>query len=148
LKNYKKGKLDGEYISYYSNRIIKRKEKYRHGKFINGNCYSISGQDTTFFPRFLMASFPGGNNELNKYIISNLKYPKEALKQNIYGKVFVSFVINKEGEVEDIKVIKGVNFFLDRSALDVVKNMPKWIPGRQDGVPVKMLFTIPISFKI
>ena len=94
-------------------------------------------------------SFPGGEKAFSKYLAENIIYPKEAKEKGIEGKVYLQFVINEEGSVTDVKIIrKSVNSSLDEEAIRVVKNMPKWIPGKQNGKVVKVQFTLPIVFKL
>lgn len=95
-----------------------------------------------------LPEFPGGWVELMKYLHKNLKYPALAEKQNIQGKVVISFIINKDGTMADIKVSRSVDPLLDREALRVVKAMPKWKPGVMYNKPCRTLFAIPVVFKI
>ncbi len=95
-----------------------------------------------------MPEFPGGDLELRKFIAENVKYPAEAKEKKIKGKVFVQFVINKDGNVEDVKLARGVDPLLDEAAMDVVKSLPQWKPGRQRGQNVKVSFTVPINFQL
>tara|TARA_B100001287_G_scaffold7021_1_gene5395 strand:- start:16946 stop:17362 length:417 start_codon:yes stop_codon:yes gene_type:complete len=92
--------------------------------------------------------FPGGNAYLYKYLAEDIKYPEMAKENGIQGKVFVQFVVWKDGTIRDVKVVKGVHKTLDNEALRVVKEMPKWKPGKQDGKAVNARFTMPIKFRI
>lgn len=93
-----------------------------------------------------MPEFPGGEVELRKYIAKSVKYPVIAQENGIQGRVYVSFVVSKKGEVTDVKVARGVDPNLDKEAIRVVKAMPKWKPGKQRGKPVKVSYTVPINF--
>ena len=93
-----------------------------------------------------MPEFPGGESALHQYIAKSIKYPVIAQENGIQGRVYVSFVINAKGEVTDIKIARGVDPALDKEAIRVIKNMPKWKPGKQRGKPVKVSFTVPINF--
>jgi len=92
--------------------------------------------------------FPDGNNGLVKYLSENVKYPKKALEKGICGKVLVQFVIDDKGKVTKVEVLKGVEKTLDKEAVRVIKSMPKWIPGKKNGKPVKVRYTIPLTFKM
>jgi len=92
--------------------------------------------------------FPGGEQGLINYITDNLKYPKKARRKGIQGKVFVTFVIEKDGSLSTINVAKGVHPLLDEEAVRLVKNMPAWKPGWANGQPVKVRFTLPLNFKV
>ena len=95
-----------------------------------------------------LPEFPGGLSEYVKWLTKNLKYPEEARRQHLQGMVMVSFVINRDGSLTDIKVEKGVHPLLDNEALRVMKTMPKWKPGIQDDKPCRTLFAVPIIFKL
>lgn len=93
--------------------------------------------------------FPvGGVEGLNKWISQNVKYPEIAKENGVTGKVFVQFVIDKDGKVTNVEVVRSVDPYLDKEAVRVVKSMPDWKPGSQRGKPVKVSFNIPINFKL
>ena len=94
-----------------------------------------------------MPLFPGGLYYLMSYLSENIQYPNEALKQGIQGRVVVSFVVEKDGTLSNVKIVRSVNPSLDAEALRVVEAMPDWIPGKQDGKFVRVKFNVPISFK-
>ncbi|MBP5667027.1 MAG: energy transducer TonB [Salinivirgaceae bacterium] len=95
-----------------------------------------------------MPEFPGGDVALRTYIAQNVKYPEIAKENGLSGKVFVQFVINQKGEVQDVKIARGVDPALDKEAIRVVQNLPKWKPGSQRGKPVKVSYTVPINFQL
>ncbi len=92
--------------------------------------------------------FPGGRDEMFKYLGQNIKYPEAAAKANVTGKVFVNFVVTTEGEIKDITILKGIGFGADAEAVRVVKNMPRWKPGMQSGRAVNVRYNLPIAFEI
>ncbi|MBR6081663.1 MAG: energy transducer TonB [Salinivirgaceae bacterium] len=94
-----------------------------------------------------MPVFPGGDSAMCEYITENLVYPAEAKDKNLEGKVFVQFVINKNGEVVSPRIARGIDPILDDEVLRVVRNMPKWIPGKNNGNPVNVMKTIPVNIK-
>ena len=95
-----------------------------------------------------MPEFPGGAAGLMRYLQENIKYPPEAAKNNIEGRVIVQFIIDKTGEVGDVKVVRPISEELDAEAVRVVKTLPKFEPGRQDGEAVSVWYTLPIVFKL
>ena len=95
-----------------------------------------------------MPQFPGGDAELMKYIQDHLKYPVIAAENGIQGRVIVRFVVSKTGEIQDVTVLRGVDSSLDKEAVRVIKSMPKWIPGKQNGNNVAVYFTVPVMFKL
>ncbi|MDD3876037.1 MAG: energy transducer TonB [Bacteroidales bacterium] len=95
-----------------------------------------------------MPVFGSTPNALNEYIASHVRYPDEAKENGIQGKVYVSFVVTKTGNVADVKVANFVNEFLDAEAIRVISAMPNWTPGKINGEAVNVKFNIPINFKL
>ena len=95
-----------------------------------------------------LPSFPGGKTALARYIATNMNYPEDALKAGKSGTVYVTIRLNEKGEIEEAKVKKSLYPSLDKEALRVVKSMPKWNPGKQDGKPVSCDIDLPIEFKL
>lgn len=96
----------------------------------------------------VMPQFPGGNSDLMRYLGANIKYPTIAAENDIEGRVVLKFVVGKDGNISDIQVIRSLDPSCDREAIRVVKSMPKWIPGMQNGYPVAVYFTLPVLFKL
>ena len=93
--------------------------------------------------------FPNGRTAgLLQYLGKNIKYPTIPQENGTQGRVTVQFVVNKDGSIVDVKVIRGVDPYLDKEAVRVISTMPKWIPGKQRGVPVRCQFTVPVTFKL
>jgi len=95
-----------------------------------------------------MPGFPGGQAALLMFIQRSLKYPVIAQENGIQGKVFVRFVIDKQGNVTNVELVRGVDPSLDHEALRVIKSLPRWEPGRQQGKAVRVLYTVPIAFRL
>ena len=95
-----------------------------------------------------MPSFPGGPNARIRYLAENIKYPQMARESGIQGRVFVTFVVETNGSVTDVKIMRVIGGGCDEEALRVIKNMPKWNPGKQRGKPVRVQFNMPILFKL
>lgn len=95
-----------------------------------------------------MPSFPGGDAALIQYLSNNIKYPVVAQENGVQGRVVVSFVVEKDGSITDVKVVRSVDPSLDKEAQRVVKSMPKWIPGKQNGSAVRVKYNVPVSFKL
>ena len=96
----------------------------------------------------VMPQYPGGQIAMMKYIMENMKYPKQAMKEGIQGRVAVRFIVEKDGSISDVKPILSVHPLLNKEAVRVVKSMPKWTPGKQNGKPVRVRFNLPIMFKL
>lgn len=95
-----------------------------------------------------MPTFPGGESELLAYLGKNVRYPAAALENNIQGRVILRFVVTKNGDIDRVEVVRSLDPSCDREALRVVKSLPRWIPGKQNGENVSVWFTLPINFKI
>lgn len=95
-----------------------------------------------------MPVYPDGQAAMIDYLIKNIKYPEEAKKKGIQGKVLVSFVVEKDGSISEVKVVSGIGSGCDEEAVRVVKGMPKWVPGEQKGKPVRVQFKLPIMFAL
>lgn len=95
-----------------------------------------------------MPKFPGGDAELYKFISSNLNYPAMAIENNVQGRVVVQFVVTKDGSIGNVKVVRSVDRDLDNEAIRVCKKLPKFIPGKQNGQPVNVWYTLPVTFKL
>lgn len=104
--------------------------------------------DEVFVAVEQQAMFPGGPSALNKWLSSHINYPASAQQNDIQGRVIVKFVVSKNGSISQAQVVKGVDRDLDREAIRVVKSMPKWQPGKNNGQPVNSWFTLPVVFRL
>lgn len=95
-----------------------------------------------------MPAFSGGEAELYKYLHDNTKYPEEAKELGIQGRVYVTFVVETDGSITAINIVRGIGGGCDEEAVRVVKSMPRWTPGKQRGVPVRVQFNLPIKFTL
>ena len=92
--------------------------------------------------------FPGGDKALLKFLINNIRYPEEAIKDTIEGRVVLRFIIKSDGSVDDVAVVKGLYPACDSEAVRVVKMMPNWIPGQQNGNPINTHYSLPVTFRL
>ena len=95
-----------------------------------------------------MPEFPGGEQAMMDFVSKNVVYPKEAQEKEISGRVFVSFIVEKDGSISETEVVKGIGGGCDEEAVRVVKAMPKWKPGKEKGKPVRVSYMMPIFFKL
>jgi protein TonB len=95
-----------------------------------------------------MPEFPGGQAALLKWITEHIKYPAVAEENGIQGRVIATFVVERDGSVTDVQVARGVDPSLDKEAIRVLKQMPRWNPGKQNGAPVRVKYTVPVTFKL
>ena len=96
----------------------------------------------------VMPEFPGGQNAMIQFMVDNVNYPQKAKDANIQGKVYVSFVVEKDGSVDEVKLMRGIGGGCDEEAVRVVKAMPKWVPGKKDGKYVRVSYMLPFFFKL
>ena len=95
-----------------------------------------------------MPMYPGGDAALMGYLRDNIHYPTVAAENGVQGRVVVGFVVERDGSITDVKILRGVDPSLDREAMRVVKNMPKWTPGKQNGSAVRVKYQVPVSFRL
>ena len=96
----------------------------------------------------VMPEFPGGEQAMMKFVAENIQYPQEARDKEISGRVLVSFIVEKDGSINEVKVMKGIGGGCDEEAVRVVKAMPKWKPGKDKGKPVRVSYVMPFTFKL
>jgi protein TonB len=108
----------------------------------------LPAEDKIFIAVEESPEYPGGIPELMNYISQNLKYPSEAVLNNIQGKVILKFVVNADGSVDRVELLRSIDPLLDNEAIRVVSSLPRFKPGKQGGVPVRVWFSIPFSFKL
>ena len=92
--------------------------------------------------------FPGGEAAMYKWLSENIVYPSAASEEGVQGRVVVEFVVGKDGSITNVRIVRPRHPALDKEALRVVKAMPKWMPGRNNGQPVKVTYTLPVTFKL
>lgn len=154
---YSNGKKEGKSQLFYDNGNIKEISIYKSGKIIETQEFDFEGNEIIeedyqneeiFTIVEEQPEFPGGMGKMMRYLARKTQYPQAALEMGIQGKVYVSFIIEKDGTISDVNVIRGVHKSLDKEAIRVVKSMPKWTPGIQKGKKVKVKYTIPINFRL
>jgi periplasmic protein TonB len=108
----------------------------------------VIAEETIFVVVESMPTFPGGYAALSQYLHENISYPIHARELNIQGKVFLTFVVEKDGSVTDVELLRGIGGGCDEEAIKVVQHMPKWNPGKQRNVPVRVKYNLPVNFKL
>ncbi len=108
----------------------------------------LPGSETIYHSVEQMPRFPGGEAALVKYIDTHIKYPPSAVQNRVQGKVIVQFVVKKDGSIGEVKVVRSVDKYLDKEAIRVIKSLPKFTPGRQNGKAVNVWYTLPVPFKL
>ena len=119
---------------------------FPHLSISQDSARSVEGKDEKVYHVVdVMPLFPGGESELLKFISRNYRFPKSAAKDQVKGKILIQFVINESGDVEDVKIIRGLREDVDSAAIDLINSMPKWKPGLVGNRPVKVTYNLPIN---
>lgn len=105
-------------------------------------------QDSFFITVEVMPSFPGGIEARGKYLNDNIKYPDEAIKAGIQGTCYMNFVVETDGRITNVRVLRGIGGGCDEEAIRVIQDMPEWEPGLQRGKPVRVQYNMPIKFTL
>ena len=143
---YKEGKMNGNYTSFWENGKIKRVEIFDSDKSVEGKCFDQNGKEIKYTVMEQMPEFPGGSERFMKFMIQNLKYPGQMMKEEVQGMVIAQFVVGEDGSLSDIKIIRSLHPALDEEAMRVISKMPNWKPGAVEGEPVSVRVTLPVSF--
>jgi len=146
----KAGLRDGDWKGQEINKAFKLTftEKYDNGKLLSGTAVDSSGQQYTYTRQFIRPQYPGDENAIYRYLGSNISYPEKSRRNIIQGKVILTFVVEKDGSIADIKVLKTPAADLAEEAIRVVNKMPKWKPGMERGRKVRVSYTLPVNFAL
>lgn len=150
-------KAEGSYIfdrlhdnlkTYYPNGALRRNDVYYIDTLREAHYYAEDSTEISHVPYREQPEFKGGQEGLFQYLGENIVYPAVSREKGVEGTVYVGFTISKTGSIENVKIKLGIDDNLDRAALRVVKAMPKWKAGKQDGELVRIAYTLPIKFKL
>ncbi len=147
--NIKNGKHDGLWKGYYKKTKLGFTENYKDGELISGTATFGDGSSATYTKtRGLPPEFKGGLEAFSKYLGKNISYPKIDRENNIHGTVVLSFVVEKDGKLTDVKVFRSVSPTIDAEAVRVIEKCPPWVPGTQFGRPVRVSYSVPVNFSL
>ena len=147
--DYVGAKRNGEFLVYYPEGQLKRREIYVADERKSEACFAKDGSAVPYYPYEVMPVFErGGNEEIVRAIQLNTHYPVQALRNQEQGQVFVSFDVSEVGKVENVRIVKGVSASLDAETIAAVDKLKLFTPGRLDGEPVSVSFTLPITYMI
>jgi len=145
--DYKDGIKHGSWSMKSNDGIYSYKEEYANGKFISGESEK-AGVKSTYTTVDEMPTMKGGISSFYSYLKRNIRYPADAYRDNVQGKVYLSFTVEPDGSLTNIKVERSLHASLDEEAKRILTSSPKWIPGKQHGFPLRVRFNIPISFSL
>ena len=134
------------YVGYASESIVANNPQRKYVFTLQKDGSGDSGKPFDVVEQ--MPQFPGGHAALLQYLAQNIRYPEAAHKAGIQGRVIANFVVEKDGSITEAKIVKSVSPELDAEALRVIGSMPNWMPGMQNGEPVRVKYTVPITFKL
>lgn len=149
LKAKKGDRIEVMYVGYASGTIVINDPQTKYDLRLQKDGSDASNtNDKTFDVVEQMPEFPGGQIAMLNFLNKNIRYPEAAHKAGIQGRVVATFVVEKDGSISNAKVMRSIDPLLDAEALRVISSMPNWIPGKQDGKPVAVKYTVPVSFKL
>ena len=149
LKAKKGDRIEVMYVGYASGSIVVNDPQIKYDLRLQKDGSDASNtNDNAFDVVEQMPEFPGGQIAMLDFLSKNIRYPEEAHKAGIQGRVVATFVVEKDGSISNAKVMRSIDPLLDAEALRVINSMPNWIPGKQDGKPVAVKYTVPVSFKL
>ena len=147
--DYVGAKRNGEFVVYYPEGQVKRRETYVANERSSEACFARDGSAVPYYPYEVMPVYErGGQDEIVRAVQLNTRYPVQALRNQEQGRVFVSFSVNEVGKVENVQVVKGVSPSLDAETIAAVHKLKAFTPGRLDGEPVSVSYTVPITYMI
>lgn len=132
---------------FFINDTLAYEEEFDMNRFIKGKSYH-KGTEIAYTKQEVQAEMPGGMPAMIKFLVKNIRYPVQAKRTGIQGKVFTKFNVDENGIISDLTILKGVSKELDDEAIRIIKLMPPWTPGKTRGVPTKSPFVLPIYFRL
>ncbi|WP_299758787.1 energy transducer TonB [uncultured Pontibacter sp.] len=145
---YKDNMVQDTLIGYFESGKVRRVEVYDQGKVVSGKVYNEAGTELSYFPMREMPVFPGGEQVMLRWLATNIKYPKSTRKAKVQGLVLASYVVNVDGQLENIELVRGIHPDADAEALRVIRAMPVWVAGTYEGEAVPVHYTLPIRFSL
>jgi TonB family protein len=145
---YVDGNKDGEFKAYWPDESVERTEQYNKGKLISATCFDYKGNKIECVDFEKGPEFPGGDEALYMFLANNIIYPHEAREAGIQGKVYLTFIVEPNGEITNIRVLQGIGGGCDEECIRIIKMMPRWSPGYLGNKPVRVQFNLPVTFTL
>ncbi len=143
---FRHGDWKGQQV--YKKREFAFTEQYDNGKLLNGQTVDSAGNKINYAKREIQPEYNGGEQAFGHFLVHNIRYPRYAKEHNVQGKVYITFVVESDGSLTDIKVVRSPGGGLTEESIRVLQMSPNWIPGKQFGRPVRVQFTVPINFAL
>ena len=142
---YKDGWKDGIWKGSYPKYEASFEERYENGNLISGNAKLMDGSVSNYTSEETMPEFTGGIKNFYQFVVKKFRYPQAAVEQGISGRLILGFVVEEDGHLSEIKVLKDIGLGTGEAAIDMLEKSPNWKPGRRHGIPVRVQYTLPLS---
>jgi TonB family protein len=145
---YVDGNKDGEFNVYWSDESLERTEQYNNGELISATCFDYKGNKVECDDFEKAPQFPGGDEALYAFLANNMQYPQMARESGIMGSVYLTFIVEDNGEITNISVLRGIGGGCDEECIRVIELMPRWIPGYWGPRAIPVQFNLPMKFSL
>lgn len=146
IEHFKNDTREGALITYWENGKKKRSDLFKNDSLVSGQCFNNEGVDIAHYPYELKPQFPGGEEKLKRYLMKKIHYPQTL--DRIEGMVLARFIVTETGKITAVETLNVSHDLMQQEVVRVIKRMPKWEPGKLDGVPVSAYYVLPVSFTI
>lgn len=134
--------------SWWPNGTTRTLEVYDRGRRLSGKSFNDQGEELAYIPYEKFPGFPGGDQQLMSYLSNNITYPKKLRNQNITGNVLATFRVNEDGSISNVEILESPHKLFSEEVVRLINSMPAWIPGTQEGKPVRVEYRLPIRFSL
>lgn len=134
--------------SWWPDGTLKRQEIYRDLKLVSGKSFDEKGEEIDYIPYMQLPGFPGGEEALMIYLGQNTIYPDKLKRKKITGEVISTFIVNKDGSISNIEILRSPHRLFSKEVIKVIKDMPNWRPGYQGGIAVRVQYNLPMNFSL
>jgi TonB family protein len=145
---YINGKKDGAFNAYWTDGSLERTEQYNNGELISATCFDYKGSKVECDDFEKWPQFPDGDESTDMFLGSNLQYPSEAREAGIQGTVYITFIVEDNGEITNIRILRGIGGGCDEECIRMVEMMPRWTPAYLGTKAIRLQVTLPITFRL
>ena len=144
VEHFKDDQREGALLTYWENGKKKRDDVFKNDSLITGQCFNNEGNVITYYNYEIKPQFPGGDEAMKKYLMKKIYYPQNI--DRIEGVVLARFIVTETGKITAVETLNTSNEQMQNEVVRVIKRMPKWVPGKLDGVPVSAYYVLPVTF--